>query len=64
MVWPPYSPDIAPIENLWGIVKKKLYKAHNNNRQELIERLEQIWSTDETVKEACKALVDGMSSRI
>ena len=25
--WPPSSPDLSPIENLWGIIKNKLKKA-------------------------------------
>ena len=25
MMWPPASPDLNPIENLWAIVKKKIY---------------------------------------
>jgi transposase len=30
--WPGYSPDMNPIANLWGIVKKRLKKKkHYNN---------------------------------
>ena len=26
MDWPPYSPDLNPIENIWALLKKKIYE--------------------------------------
>lgn len=28
MAWPPYSPDLNPIENLWALLKAKIYELH------------------------------------
>lgn len=28
MNWPPYSPDLNPIENLWALLKEKMYILH------------------------------------
>jgi transposase len=28
MVWPRYSPDLNPIENLWVLMKGKIYRLH------------------------------------
>ena len=43
--WPPQSPDLNPIENLWAIIKHKLYEniTFPKNRNELIERVQKIW---------------------
>ena len=27
MEWPPSSPDLNPIENLWSVMKMKLYES-------------------------------------
>ena len=48
MVWPPASPDLNSIENLWSIVKRKFYEAGKqyNSKNELIE----------AIKECCKTI--------
>ena len=28
MAWPPYLPDLNPIENLWSILEAKIYELH------------------------------------
>lgn len=43
MEWPPYSPDLNPIENLWSIVKQKVYKRYPKNHNELKAFLVEEW---------------------
>ena len=62
--WPAYSPDLNPMENLWGILARKIYE---NNRQydnidQLKNSLEKVWDDiDQTI---LQRLVDSMPNRI
>ena len=64
MDWPPYSPDLSPIENLWAIVKQKVHTVATHTANQLTTRIENIWSDDEAVKRDCDSLIGGMARRI
>ncbi|KAI2648769.1 Transposable element Tcb2 transposase [Labeo rohita] len=42
--WPGNSPDLNPIENLWGIVKRKMRYARPNNAEELKATIRATWA--------------------
>ncbi|KAG1324471.1 hypothetical protein G6F63_012574 [Rhizopus arrhizus] len=43
--WPPHSPDLNPIENLWSILKQRLlqYEKQPDGMLELWSRTENVW---------------------
>jgi len=37
MFWPPNSPDLSPIENIWAILKRNIGKVFIKTKAELID---------------------------
>ncbi len=60
--WPANSPDLNPIENLWGIVKRKMQYARPNNAEELKAAIKATWAS--ITSEQCHRLIDSMPRRI
>ena len=61
--WPAYSPDLNPIENLWGWMARKVYGGGRQfkNREALLECVMKCWS--EIDPEYLQNLVTSMKSR-
>ena len=56
--WPANSPDLNPIENLWGIVKKKLYKHQPNTCEQLKDAIKTC--CNEVTPNECQQLIHSM----
>ena len=64
MVWPPSSPDLNPIENLWSILKQKIYESGRQftSKQQLWEAV--LTSCKDIQAETIHKLTSSMDARI
>ena len=60
--WPPNSPDLSPIENLWGIMKNALEKEIDRSPENWMAIIQRIW--DEDVPQYLESLIGSMEGRI
>ncbi|XP_045769781.1 uncharacterized protein LOC123870498 [Maniola jurtina] len=63
--WPACSPDLNPMENVWGILARKVYdreKPPINDIQQLKQRLQSSWS--EVSHTVIKKLIDSVPNRL
>ena len=60
--WPPNSPDLSPIENVWAILKEKLSKRNIKNLDELRDNILDIWSKFPI--SICEKLIEQFNEKI
>jgi transposase len=71
MIWPPFSPDLNPIENLWALMKAEIYRLHpeletasdtDDTLGRLVEAAKEAWhAIDEAI---LRNLIDTMPHRV
>ena len=56
--WPPYSPDLNPIENLWSIMKDKLKGKKFISMSSMKSKLIKLWENidEDLVKRLCESI--------
>ncbi len=60
--WPANSPDLNPVENLWGIVKRKMRDTRPNNADDLKATVKETWAS--IPPQQCHKLITSMPRRI
>jgi transposase len=60
--WPSYSPDLNPIENLWNIIKSKVFKYKYDNAIQFRKAILDVWYSIES--SVIDSLIDSMPERV
>jgi len=60
--WPPCSPDLSPIENLWAIMKRRAERSEKKTISEWKEEIQKIW--EDISQDLLKSLMESMPRRL
>ncbi|UYV82352.1 hypothetical protein LAZ67_21001769 [Cordylochernes scorpioides] len=61
--WPPYSPDLSPIEHVWDIIGRRLHALpQSRSEDELWQMVEREWNA--IPQDAIRTLIDSLPRRV
>ncbi|UYV84064.1 hypothetical protein LAZ67_X001034 [Cordylochernes scorpioides] len=61
--WPPYSPDLSPIEHVWDIIERRLHALpQSRSEDELWQMVEREWRA--IPQDAIRTLIDSLPRRV
>lgn len=64
MDWPSQSPDLNPIENMWALLKRRLFRNYERPPKGMAEHWERIYETwYKITKEECRKCIESMHNR-
>ena len=61
--FPPYSPDLNPIENLWAVLARAVEQRPPDTMEELQDRVAEEWDKVDKDKALLRSLVHSMPQR-
>lgn len=63
ITWPSKSPDLNPIENIWGIMVQMWVNGQERTKQALEEHCHEVWESLRG-SDVCSRIVDSMPDRL